>query len=382
MVVENARAPRYLVSGHLLFRRDDVILVAPFDAARLALTGPAVPLVEDIRRDRGAEFAVSRGGTMAYVPAADAATQALGIVNRDGAFRSLGPPPNRFAQPRISPDGQHVAFEVARPGQPTEVHIYDVARGATTKLTQQGSESGPSWRPSSGELTVSSRRQDASGIYLKDLSGAERLLIPYPGATTLLRNASWSPDGRLLAYTLQDGNLHDIWVLTMGDTSSAQPLVNGPTREFGPKFSPDGRWIAYVSAESGRIEVYIRRYPEGNGIAVSTGGGQSPVWAPGGREVFFTGTYDGALRLMVVSVTPEGDALRLGAPGPLLDMRVAGPTGVIEQYNEGGNIGAGYDVFPDGQRFLVVRGADPQGTREIVIVQNFFEEVKRLAPAR
>ena len=385
VVVENARGPRYLASGHLVFRRDDVILVAPFDAARLAVTGPAVPLVDDVRRDRGtagAEMAVSRAGTVAYVPAADAATQALGIVNRDGAFQSLGPPPNRFAQPRISPDGQYVAFEVARPGQDTEVHIYDVTRGATTRLTQQGREFGPSWRPNSRELTVSSVRPDARGIYLKDLSGAERLLIPNPSATTNLRNASWSPDGRLFAYTVQDGSQHDIWVLTMGDKPSAQPLLNGPSEEFGPRFSSDGRWMAYVSNESGRREVYIRRYPQGNRLAVSTGGGQSPVWASDGREVFFTGTYEGTLRLMVVAVTPDADSLKLGTPRPLLDMRVAGPTGAIEQYEAGSNVGAGYDIFPDGQRFVMVRGADPQGTREIVVVQNFFEEVKRLAPVR
>jgi Tol biopolymer transport system component len=140
--------------------------------------------------------------------------------------------------------------------------------------------------------------------------------------------------------------------------------------------------MAYVSDESGRFEVYIRRYPQGERLAVSTGGGLSPVWAPDGREVFFTGTYEGTLRLMVVAVTSDGDSLRLSTPRPVLDMRVAGPTGVIEQYAAGSNAGAGYDIFPDGQRFVMVRGADPQGTREIVLVQNFFEEVKRLAPAR
>ena len=168
----------------------------------------------------------------------------------------------------------------------------------------------------------------------------------------------------------------------MGDKPSAQPLLNGPATEHGPKFSPDSRWMAYVSDESGRREVYIRGYPQGDRLAVSTGGGDGPVWAPDGREIFFTGTYDGTPRLMVVTVMPEANTLRLGAPRPLLDMRVAGSTGIIEQYALGGNAGAGYDIFPDGQRFVMVRGADPQGAREIVVVQSFFEEVRRLAPAR
>jgi Tol biopolymer transport system component len=118
----------------------------------------------------------------------------------------------------------------------------------------------------------------------------------------------------------------------MGDKPTAQPRIAGPSAEFGPKFSPDNRWIAYVSDESGRREPYIQRYPKGNRLAVSIGGGASPVWAPDGREIFFAGTYDGTLRLMVVSVTRDGDSLRLGTPRPLLDMRVAGPTGISEQY--------------------------------------------------
>ena len=159
-------------------------------------------------------------------------------------------------------------------------------------------------------------------------------------------------------------------------------FLSGPASEHSPKFSPDGRWLAYVSDESGRAEVYVRRYPRGDSLPVSTGGGNGPVWSPNGKEIFFQGPSEGTPRLMVVSVTPDGDTPKLGRPAPLLDIRVPGATGVVEQYANSGNVGAGYDVFPDGQRFVMVRGADPQGTREIILVQNFFEEVKRLTAGR
>jgi serine/threonine-protein kinase len=225
-----------------------------------------------------------------------------------------------------------------------------------------------------------SRKQDLSGLFLKDLNGTERLLVPSPKPTSLVRNASWSPDGRVLAYTLQAGSQHDIWAVTTGDKPTAQPLLSGPASEHTPSFSPDGRWLAYVSDESGRYEVYVRRYPQGDSLSVSTSGGQGPVWSRDGREIFFQGSHEGAPKLLVVSVAITGDTLRLGKPAPLLDMRVPGPTGTVEQYANSNNSGAAYDIFPDGKRFVMVRRADPRGTREIVLVQNWFEELKRLVP--
>ncbi len=384
VVVENARGPRYLVSGHLLFLRDDVLLIAPFDPGRLALAGPAVPVIDDVQIARpgsGAELVASSTGTVAYVPGSDAASQALGIVGRNGAFQALGLPPDRYDQPRVSSDGQYVAFQLERPGQDSQIHIYDVMRGATTRLTQEGAEFAAAWRPRSRQLAVWAVRPDARGIYLKDVNGDEQLLIEAPESTQQLRNMSWSPDGELLAYTAQNGSRHDIWVLTMGDKPVAMPFLDSASPEFGPKFSPDGRWIAYVSDESGRREVYVRGYPKGEKLTVSTAGGSGPVWGPGGREIVFFGESDGTPRLMTVAVTPDGNSIRLSEARPLFDMRVPGVTGLIEQYAAGGNIGAAYDVFPDG-RFLMVRGPDSQGTREIVVVQNFFAEANRLAPAR
>jgi serine/threonine-protein kinase len=385
VLVENAYGPHYLSSGHLLFQRDEAILVAPFDPARLVLTGPAVPLLDEIRRDAPAsqgnvaQLAVSRSGTLAYVPAVNTAS-ALGAVSRDGTFEPLGAPPARFDRVQASPDGRYVALTVGRVQQ-QEVHVHDVMRGTTSRLTRQGSDEAAAWHPNNQALAVFSRTQDARGLFLKDLNGGERLLVPAEGSTQL-RDASWSPDGRLLTYTVQTGNEHDIWVLTMGDKPIAQPLVSSPAREHSPRFSPNGAWLAYVSDESGREEVHVRRYPQGERFQVSTAGGVGPVWNPNGREIFFQGPHEGSQKLMVVSVTADGDSLRLGAPMPLFDMRVRGSTGVMEQYATTSNGGRRYDIFPDGKRFVMIRQPDSQEAREVVLVQNWLAELARLAPVR
>ena len=386
VVLENAGSPHYLVSGHLLFQRDGTLLVAPFDASRLALTGPAVPLVDEVRgprKDGGGwppELAVSRNGTLAYLPAVTGETT-LGVVDRDGRFEALGSQSSGLDSPvpRVSPDGRYVAYVVSSDDVYGSVYIHDLERGTTNRLTQEGSlDHMPAWHPNGRELAVSSETESGSGIFLKDLAGSERLLVP-SGDGVRRRNASWSPNGELLAYTVQDGTEHDIWILSMAEEGSPRPLLEGPESEHTPRFSPNGRWLAYVSEESGQPQVYVRGYPEGETFTVSTDLSMGPVWGPEGDELFYYGLHERTPRLIVVSVTDEGEALRLGTPTPLLEMRLPGPMGEVEEYRNATNFGPDYDVLPDGRGFVMVRGP---GTplREIILVQNFFEELRQVVP--
>jgi Tol biopolymer transport system component len=386
VVLENARMPFVMRSGHLLFQRDEAILNAPFDLERLTVTGPAVPLVDAVRRDSltasafpVAVLAVSQSGTLGYLPDTDTAT-ALGMVRQDGGFEPLGPPPANFNLPRMSLDGHSVAFIVHR-GQDSEVHVYDRLRGGITKLTQDEFDVGLAWHPDGRSLAIAARKKDVAGIFLKHLDGRERLLVATPPGATYLRNVAWSPDGTRLAYTVQTGLLHDIWVLTMGEPPTTQPFLTSAASEYSPTFSPDGRWLAYQSDESGRFEVYVQAYPKGERIAVSTGGGNGPVWRRDGKALFFEGLSGGIPKMMAVAVAPDGATLQLGQPMPLFDLRAPGPTGAIMQYSHSTNIGAKYDILPDG-RFLMIRGPDPTGTREIVLVQHWFDELKRLVPTK
>jgi len=384
VVVENAYGARALASGHLLFQRGEAILVAPFDRDLLRVTGPAIPLVDAVRFDNAArstmplaQLAVSRDGTLAYLPLADR-LGTLGLVARDGRFEPLGLPPSYAETPRVAPDGSAVAFVEAR-GSESEVRVHDLVRGSTTNVGPPGRVRWLAWNPGARSLAVMSR--DDGGIVSRKLDGPEELLVPTP-TDAALRDFSWSPDGMRLAYTVQNGSQYDIWVMTFGKAPAQAPFLESSAEEYGPAFSPDGRWLAYGSDESGRGEVYIRRYPSGERFAVSTGGGFGPVWRPDGREIYYQGASEGTEKLFAVTVTADGERLRLGAPVPLFDLRPPSLTGVVEEYVSSSISGISYDILPDGNRFLMVKRAAERGGREIVLVQDWFEELRRLVPAK
>jgi serine/threonine-protein kinase len=302
----------------------------------------------------------------------------------DGAFDPVDVAAGRAQRPRLSPSGERVAFEVPEPSG-TSVYVYDMTRRTTAKLTQSGADLGVAWRPDGRALVVFSRRPDARGLFLKvldDRGGLQRedlLLAGEEGA--VLRPESFTPDGGLLAYTRQRGSQHDIWLIAPGDPASARPLRDTSAREHSPKLAPNGRALAYVSDESGRSEVYVRPFPQGAPIRVSAAGGFAPVWSRDGRRLFYAASEAGAPVLMGVPVTWSDGVPTLGAPSVALQRRVRGPAGVIEQYVGGANWGPGFDVLPDG-RFLVLRGPDPGGAREIVLVQQWFQELDGRAAGR
>jgi serine/threonine-protein kinase len=320
---------------------------------------------------------VSSNGTLVYLPAVDTKS-VLGLVSREGKWEPLSPPPDNMGLPRLSPDGNSVAFLVAH-GVETTIRIYDRVRGSTTSLKRQSIDEGFAWRDNRS-FVIASRSK--SGLFLQNIdTGESSLLVSTPPGANYLRNPSFSRDGTLLTYTVQTGLLHDIWVLTMGDKPTAAPFVQGPASEYGGRFSPDMRWLAYTSNESGRGEVYVRGYPAGPVFPVSTAGGDGPVWKPDGRELYFVGQFGGAPKMMAVTVTPDGATLRLGAPVPLFDWRTTLPTGEVERYVNNGNFGAGFDVLANGG-FLMNRRPDFSGSRELILVQNWFEELKALVTVK
>ena len=377
------------VGNHLLFRRDDALLVAPFDPARLALAGPAVPVADDVRYDgpfaggSTPQAVVSANGTLAYLSLGNAATLVLGTVRRDGTFTPVAVEPGRLSRPRVSPDGQRVLLTRVRPSREMLVQMYDVARGTTTTLTR--SERNvigltPVWRPDGGAVAVNLRRPEADGIYLVGLDGSERLVLK-ADAPVMYRPESFSPDGRTLAYTRQQGSQFDVWTVEIADPSTARPFVNSAAAEHSPGFSPDGRWLAYVSNATGRTDVYVRGYPQGDAVQISSTAARGPVWSRDSRTLFFEATTPSGPALMSASIAPGASTVNVGVPVFVLNQRAPGPSGAIEEYVQSGNWGAEFDLLPDG-RFVMLRGPDPQGVREIVIVQNWFEELKRLAPVR
>jgi serine/threonine-protein kinase len=392
-VLENAGNPRYLSSGHLLFTRENGIMAAPFDIGSLDIAGPAVPLPLSARFDAvqvgnpKAQLAVSDNGTLVYAPASEGLVQQniFTWVDRQGRIQETATIPVSKPLIQLSPSGHRAIVSDMQAGT-TRHQILDFASGTLGPVAQfrQLELKGALWSPDDSLIFV---KADADGIRVtaQASTGATPTdLFDAPGVRYLTLS-DISSDGRLVAFMggVADNN-GDVLVFDTSQTSSdSNPMtfVGTPAHEHGAKFSPDGRWLAYVSDEAGHDGVYVRSFPDGElKQIVSTGIAMNPMWSPDGREIFYlapgaqdteSGIWNDGSRLMAVpvEVTPQ---LQLGEPRQLFD----GP------YYRSGDLGASpYGVSPDGSSFLMVGfEEDPLSAQELILVLNWFEELKRLVP--
>jgi serine/threonine-protein kinase len=354
----------------LVYARAGELLAVPFDLRRLEVTGPPVSVLEGVgmKPSSGtADFSLSGDGSLAYVPGGSGVGEGTLLwVDRKGAAQALPAPPRAYVSPRLSPDGQRLAVGIQ--GTNPGLWLYDLARGTLTRLTESYYIS-PIWTPDGKRLTFGSEVGGTFNLYwmLADGSGApERLTtsenFQYPG--------SWSPDGQWLAFSEPDPTTgYDIWVLGLRGDRKPRPFLQTPSNEAGPIFSPDGRSLTYVSDESGRQEVYVRPFPgPGGKIPISTDGGTQPVWARNGRELFYR----------------NGDKMMLAAVETRPVFTAAKPRLLFEAHYETGfsPFEPDYDVSPDGQRFLMVKGSEQESAAtELNVVLNWSDELRRLAPA-
>jgi serine/threonine-protein kinase len=377
-LLRNASHPRYLASGHLLFTRDGALMLARFDKDRLEVATTAVSVPLDVEVDeRGAsaplpQLAVSAEGTLAYAPVRGdgGRRSSLVWVDRDGKAGDADELPLAGAQFQLSPDGKRLAV-AGRDGPSIRIAIYDLGRKTLTPLTGHPQEypNMPAWFPD-GRRVLFGRYGIEQGELLSldaEANAPPQSLLKV--AATWVVPFSVSRDGRYVAFGLLDVKTHnlDIWLLDLkapAGSDPARPFLATSASEFDPTLSPDGHWIAYCSDESGTTEVYLRRFPGGETKRrVSKGGGQGPQWSRDGREIFFGA--DHGRKLMVASVS-NGPALTLAEPRVLLE----------GSFRISSESGSSYAVSPDAKRFLMTR-AEPHPT-ELVIVQNWFEEVRRL----
>ena len=325
----------------LFFARDRTLMAQRLDLNRLEATGEPIRVAEDIDRlGLGAAFAVSTSGALAYWAGARTITQ-LTWFRRDGtAAGTLGTPAGHM-NVALSFDGQQAAVDRFDPTP--GIWLLDTARGTATRATFGGVyESTPVWSPNADALAFAGARNTPPNLYLKRTGtpgDGERLFGS--GGQTLFPQ-SWSRDGRFLAYVSLDATTEaDIWVLALSGDRKPTPFLQTPFSEGRARISPDGRWMAYTSNESGREGVYVTTFPKaGRTWLVSTNGGDFPVWRRDSRELFYRAS-DGTL--MAVPVAPGSDFIH-GPPIKLFELRAA----------TGGDLGYGtfYDVAPDG-RFLI-----------------------------
>ena len=319
-------------------------------------------------------LSVSGEGTLVYWPGDAVEASFLGAVgggrpvwvDRTGQATPIGENRRDVMNPRLSPDNTRLAMTVLT-DEGRDVWVDDLERGTSTRLTTDGTSQFPAWSLDGERVYFGSTNPDARGLYSRTADGSgepetlltgEQAMVPF----------SWTPDGQVLTF-LEAG---DIWTVSLdGDRSSY--LVSS-FYEGNHDLSPDGRWMAYNSNESGQAEVYIQRYPDlGDKVTISTGGGAEPLWSPDGRELFYRNlTGD---RMMVVAVMTE-PTLRVSRPEVLFE----------GQYTQGPQGGLNYDVSADGQRFVMLSAAqedDAEATptnATLVLVENWFQELQRLVP--
>lgn len=376
VVVDNARDARYVSCGYLLYARGETVFAAPFDSRSLAVTGPDTPVIEKVASNgsRGvvAEYSVSDNGVLVYSEGEGSrGATTLGWVDRQGHTQTVSDS-QPWGTGRLSPDGRRVANELytgdAADDQPGDIWIFELERHTKTRLTFGGVNANPIWTPDGGRITFSSLVDGHKGLYsvIADGSSKPELLVATDDAAAA---DSWSADQSLLFYhQTSPGKPRTIWVLPVsaGVAGKPSPLHEAVAFESDAQISPDGHWLAYISAETGKNEAYLQPYPgHGGKELVSTGGADSVRWSRDGRELFYL-SRNGEGALMAVEA-PTKPQLHIGLPVALAKTM----------------FGTTWDPAPDGKRLLVeLIPGQGESSRTVRGVSDWFEELKRRVPIR
>jgi serine/threonine protein kinase len=386
-VLFRGTAGRYIPTGHIvysLFNNDVLSLYAvPFDLGKLETTGGPVPILENI-----ADTAFSESGTLVYVPESatsfeSSSERTLVWVDRNGKEEVLAAPPGMYKHPDVSPDGTRLAITL----RSRDIWIWNRSLQNLNRLTFKGYNYTPVWTPDGKYIAYGSIRSEndegSSGVFLKaaDGTGEEEQLISAPEGFVF--PYCWSSDGKILiGAETPDGARFDIWMLSMDGDRVRKPLLHEDYLETQPCLSPNGQWLAYTSSESSRNEVYVNSFPDvrKGRWQISTAGGDTPLWSPDGLELF----YLSGDAVMVVSVTTEPTFNTVGTPKVLFRGEYACPAVDIAD-------SIAWDISPDGTRFLMIKlptvtdeesleESTVEIPRKIIIVTNWFEELKQRVP--
>jgi serine/threonine-protein kinase len=376
-------------TGHLVYVRDGTLFAAPFDVDRLELLGAFVPVLQNVGFNIGngsAALAVSDTGTVAYYSGQGIGTVAPIVwMSRNGQTSPLRSTPSDWSNPQFSPDGRRLALDISD-GTQTNVWTYDWTRDALTRVTLDSGEHWmPAWTPDGRRISYRGPQSGGNiSLFWRRADGAEDPQLLTTSINTHSQMA-WHPSGKLLAFVqLSPNTSYDVMVLPInGDETSGwkpgQPIAfaNSPAVEQAPAFSPDGRWLAYQSNESGGFQIYVRPFPGPSGKwQVSTEGGFYPTWSRAHRELLYA-TPDN--RIMTVSYAAQGDSFAADKPRSWADARFSPRVRGI-----GGSPGRPFDLHPDGERVAIapLHPQDAAKQDKLVFIFNFFDELRRMAPVK
>ncbi len=361
-IVQGGTYPHYVPGGYLVYGQSGALLAAPFDLSQLKMTGSPIPVLDGVMTnpDTGeARFAISRDGTLAYIPGSGAGSnRKLVLVNQDGTSQVLTQTEGAYEDLDLSPDGRRIALTVE--GPMWNIWIYDIARATLTRFTFDNDNRDPFWTPDGKRVIYTSFRNGKYGLYWKpgDGSGDEQQLI---SSTNWVCASSFSPDGKELAYIAESPETGtDIWILPLEGERKPRPFLRTRFKEWFPEFSPDGHWLAYESDESGGFEIYVQQYPgPGRKVQISNEGGSRPVWSHDGRTLF----YRNGDKLMQVKIETK-PTLLAGTPQQMLQ----------GNYFLSGHY---FDVMPDGKQFVFIKETEQaRAATQINVVLNWFDVLK------
>jgi eukaryotic-like serine/threonine-protein kinase len=363
LLLRGSSSAVYAPPGYLLFAQEGRLMAQRFNPSRLELTGDPMAITqptEGAHNDLYSFLTASQNGVLAYGTEAVVGMQ-MQWFDRDGKPAGGTGGTQIFYTPRLSPDGKELAVTIAPLGGPSrEIWVYDLARGVKRRLTfDQFHDWTPVWSSDGTKLAFSSNPKEKFHIYQKSANGTGtvRSLIE-DDATEYVD--SWSSDGRYLAYGRSDSPGKpgwDIWILPLFGDAKPFPFLQSEFNKEDPSFSPDGKWLAYDSDESGKWEVYIVPFPRGDGKwQVSTEGAEQPRWRGDGKELFY---LSGDNKLIGVEVQERNCSLEIGNPKTLF------------QSNSVRSPFRTYDVTSDGKKFVIITSPPQQGAQSIMLVVNW-----------
>jgi serine/threonine-protein kinase len=384
-LVPGGTSARYLPtangSGHLVYTNKETLFAVPFDLDRLEARGTAVPVLDDVAYQAlsgGAQFDVSRSGTLVYRKGGSSKAQAMATIqwltpgtDRTGKKEPLRSKPGIYISPRLSPDGTRLAIMVMEQGA-TDLWVYDLRRDAMTRLTSGGGPGSLVWSPDSRYVFFGTVRH---GILWTRADGASDPR-PLTGTETNQAPLSITSDGKRLAYSEYAGRAQ-IWTVSLEETNGEmkagkpEQVLESPFAEVSAAFSPDGKWLAYCSNATGTYEVFVQAFPDTGGRwQISNHGGTFPVWSPNGHDLL----YQSGDQIIAVAYTAKGD--RFVAEKPRIWLAKLGG------FRAG--FGTAWDLAPDGKRIAVATPVETPGApnqdHDVVMLLNFLDELRRRAP--
>ena len=386
VLIEGGADARYVPTGHLVYALGNVLYAIAFDADSLTVSGGPVPIVEGVRRGPAgttglAHFSFSDQGSLVYVSgAAISSDRTLALVGRNGVVEPLSVPPAQYLTPRLSPDGEKLVVQTAE-DEGNVLWIYDLSADTQIQqLTFEGDNHRPVWTPDSQRITFSSDRDGTMSLYSMPADGSgvpERLTTAEDGTFHWL--GSWSPDGQTLLFNVQREQLTDwdIWTLSINGRETRSLYDTPDTVYLGAELSPNGEWLAYGAGPTvPAMDIYVEPFPPtGSRRRISQNGGYFPLWSRDGDRLFYRpGVTTAGITLRSVDIVTEpGFAFSNEQTLPIEGFIVVG------FYRD-------YDIAPDGERFVMVFPADQteggESSRpQVIIVQNWFDELQRLVPS-